>query len=521
MTMTKRAKSSAKAAENKSAPNTGTRAKDAHNLIAGQWVKGAGLTVRRLMNPANTQELVAEIQEASAAQVDAACEAAHKAFAAWKLVPAPNRAAVLFKFRAILEEHFDELAELVVRENGKLLSEAKGSVRRGFDVVEFACGIPSQLMGKTLPDVSRNVDSYDILEPIGVCVGIPPFNFPAMIPMWMMPVAVACGNAFILKPSEKAPLTGTRMVELFQQAGLPEGVVSVIQGGKEVSERLIANPQVAAVSFVGSSAVAESIYRNAGNSGKRVQALGGAKNHLLVMEDADLERSLPALVGSCFGCAGQRCLAGSVLVAVGDKKRQDAVVNAFVREAKALKLGAGSDPAATLCPVNSQEQKQRILTWIERGVKEGAKLALDGRPNSAVAALPYGAFVSATVFDGVTPEMAIAQEEVFGPVVAVLRVKDLDEALSVMNKSRYGNSASIFTQSGSAARAFRARVQCGMLGVNLGVPAPMAFFSFGGWKKSMFGDLHAHGPDAVAFYTRKKVVTERWFGAEPPKEGWV
>ncbi|MGH7144847.1 MAG: CoA-acylating methylmalonate-semialdehyde dehydrogenase [Planctomycetota bacterium] len=522
MTTTKKKPAPSKAAG--SGSNTGAaaaRAGDAHLLIGGQWVAGDGAVSRKIMNPADTRELVAEVREASFEQVDAACLAAQQAFATWRLTPPPARAEVLFKFRQLLSEHFDELAQLVVRENGKLLSEAKGSVRRGFDAVEFACGIPTQMMGKSLPDVSRNVDSYDVLEPVGVCVGIPPFNFPAMIPMWMMPIAVACGNAFILKPSEKAPLTGTRLVELFAAAGLPAGVVSVIQGGREVSERLIANAAVAAISFVGSSAVAESIYRNAANAGKRVQALGGAKNHLLVMEDADLERSLPALIGSCFGCAGQRCLAGSVVVAVGDKQRQDAVVNAFVREAKALKLGAGDDESATLCPVNSLEQKQRILGWIDRGVKEGATLALDGRPHSSVAALPHGAFVGATVFDGVTPEMAIAQEEIFGPVVAILRAKDLDEAITLTNRSRYGNSASIFTQSGAAARAFRARIQCGMLGVNLGVPAPMAFFSFGGWKKSLFGDLHAHGPDAVAFYTRKKVVTERWFGAEPPKEGWV
>jgi malonate-semialdehyde dehydrogenase (acetylating)/methylmalonate-semialdehyde dehydrogenase len=490
------------------------------NFIAGRWVAGEGAVTRKLLNPADTTEVVAEVREASAAQVDAACDAAAKAFPAWRVTPPPDRARVLFKFRELLEANFLELAKTIVRENGKLLSEAKGDVRRGIDVVEFACGIPSHLMGKNLPEISHNVDSYVLREPLGVVAGIPPFNFPAMIPLWMMPIAVASGNTFILKPAEKAPLTGTRLVELFAQAGLPEGVVSAVQGGREVSERLIANAHVQAISFVGSSAVAESVYRAAANAGKRVQALGGAKNHLLVMPDADLERSLPALIGSCFGCAGQRCLAGSVVVAVGNKARQDAIVEGFVKAARDLKLGDGLDESAGLCPVLSPEARERVVSWIDRGAKEGAKLALDGR-GAKSASRPNGCFVGATVFDGVSPEMAIAREEVFGPVVAVLRAKDLDEAISLTNRSRYGNSASIFTSDGAAVRTFRARIQCGMLGVNLGVPAPMAMFSFGGWKGSFFGDLNAYGPDAVDFYTKKKVVTERWFGAEAPKDGWV
>jgi malonate-semialdehyde dehydrogenase (acetylating)/methylmalonate-semialdehyde dehydrogenase len=408
----------------------------------------------------------------------------------------------------------------VVRENGKLLSEAKGSVRRGIDVVEFACGIPSHLMGQTLPDVARDVDSYVVREPVGVVAGIPPFNFPAMIPLWMMPIAVACGNAFILKPAEKAPLTGTRLVELFAESGLPPGVVSAVQGGKEVSRRLITNPNVQAVSFVGSSAVAESVYKTAAAHGKRVQALGGAKNHLIVLPDADLQRSMAALIGACFGCAGQRCLAGSVLVAVGDQAQQDAVIDGFVSAARQLRLGDGFDEAATLCPVLNVEQRQRILVAIERGAQEGAKLLLDGR-GAVAPGRPHGCFVGPTVFDHVRPDMFVAREEIFGPVVSVLRAQDLDEAIRLTNRSRYGNSVSLFTQSGAAAREFRERIQAGLLGINLGVPAPMAFFSFGGWKGSMFGDLNAHGPDAVAFYTRKKVVTERWFGAEAPKDGWV
>jgi malonate-semialdehyde dehydrogenase (acetylating)/methylmalonate-semialdehyde dehydrogenase len=490
------------------------------NLIAGRWVEGRGATARRLCNPADTAEVLAEVREASAEQVDEACAAAARAFPAWRATPPPDRARVLFRFRELLEANFLDLARGIVRENGKLLSEARGSLRRGIDVVEFACGIPSQLMGRALPDVARDVDCYSVREPLGAVAGIPPFNFPAMIPLWMMPIAVACGNPFILKPAEKAPLTGARLAGLFAEAGLPPGVVSVVQGGKEVSERLIANGHVQAVSFVGSSAVAESVYRQAAAHGKRVQALGGAKNYLIVLPDADLPRSLPALVGSCFGCAGQRCLAGSALVAVGDPARQDAVVEAFVRAAADLKPGDGLDESATLGPLVNPEQQRRVREAIDRGAAEGARLVLDGR-GAAVPARPRGCFVGPTVFDGVGPDSFLAREEIFGPVVSVLRARDLDEAVRLANRSRYGNSVSLFTQSGAAARAFRERVQAGMLGINLGVPAPMAFFSFGGWKQSLFGDLHAHGPDAVAFYTRQKVVTERWFGAEAPQDGWV
>jgi malonate-semialdehyde dehydrogenase (acetylating)/methylmalonate-semialdehyde dehydrogenase len=490
------------------------------NLIAGRFVEGKGGLTRRIMNPADTTELVGAVREASMEQVDDACQAAAQAFQVWRAIPALERVRVLFAFRQLLEKNFDDLARLLVRENGKLLSEARGDLRRGIDVVEFACGIPSHLPGGSMPEVSRNVDSFCTREPLGVVAGIPPFNFPAMIPLWMMPVAVACGNAFILKPAEKAPLTGTRLAELFSAAGLPTGVISVVQGGKEVAERLIASPHVQAVSFVGSTAVAESVFRAGSNLGKRVQALGGAKNHLIVMPDADISCALPAVIGSSFGCAGQRCLAGSVLLAVGDRARQDAVVRAVADAAGQLKLGDGMDPAATLSPVISPDQVANINRWIERGVKEGAQLILDGR-QPKVAQRPNGCFVGPTVFDNVKPEMAIAREEVFGPVLAVVRVKDLNEAIAISNNSLYGNSASIFTSDGAAARIFRSRIQCGMLGVNVGVPAPMAMFSFGGWKRSLFGALHAYGPDSVEFYTHKKVVTERWFGAEAPQEGWI
>ncbi|HTU26635.1 MAG TPA: CoA-acylating methylmalonate-semialdehyde dehydrogenase [Pirellulales bacterium] len=501
-------------------PATSARSAPALNLIGGTWALGRGTTNRDIYNPADSAELVAPVPEAAPEQVDEACAAAARAFPAWRATPAPDRAHVLFKFRSLLEQNHADLAHSVVRENGKLLSEAHAALRRGLDIVEFACGIPSQLMGRTLTDISRDVDCHAIREAVGVVVGIPPFNFPALIPLWMMSVAVACGNTFVLKPAQKAPLTGTRLIELFAEAGLPPGVVGVVQGGKEVSERLIANPHVQAVSFVGTSAVAQSVYRIAATHGKRVQAHGGAKNHLLVLPDADLERSLPALVGSCFGSAGQRCLAGSVLVAVGDRARQDAVVDGFIRSASELKLGDGLDDTATLCPVVNPVEEKRIRAAIEQGVAEGARLRLDGR-GQTVPHRPRGCFLGPTIFDDVTPDMFVGREEIFGPVVSVMRASDLDAAITLTNRSRYGNTVSLFTQSAAAARIFRERIQVGMLGINVGVPAPMAFFPFGGWKNSLYGDLDAQGGDAVAFYTRNKVITEHWFGAEAPEDGWV
>jgi malonate-semialdehyde dehydrogenase (acetylating)/methylmalonate-semialdehyde dehydrogenase len=491
-------------------PAISSRPTSALNLIGGTRVEGRGNTNRDIYNPADTAELLAPVLEAAPEQVDDACDAAARAFPGWRATPAPERAHVLFKFRDLLEKNLSDLAHSIVRENGKLLSEAHGSLRRGLDCVEFACGIPSQLMGQTLTGISRDVDCQAIREPLGVVAGIPPFNFPALIPLWMMSVAVACGNTFILKPAEKAPLTGTRLIEMFAEAGLPPRVVGVVQGSKEVSERLIANEHVQAISFVGTSAVAESVYRTAAAHGKRVQAHGGAKNHLIVLADADLRRTLPALIGSCFGSAGQRCLAGSVLVVVGDRARQDAVVDTFIGLASELKLGDGLDDTATLGPVVNPKEEQRIRAAIERGVTEGARLRLDGR-SQTVAERPRGCFLGPTVFDDVTPEMFIGREEIFGPVVSVMRAPDLDAAITLTNRSRYGNTASLFTQSGAAARTFREHIEAGMLGINLGVPAPMAFFPFGGWKNSFYGDVYAQGADAVTFYTRKKVISEQWW----------
>ena len=483
------------------------------NLIGGTWIDGAGNASRDIYNPADSAELVAPVREAAPEQVDAACAAAARAFPGWRTTPAPDRAHVLFKFRELLEKNWTDLAQGIVRENGKLLSEAYGSLRRGLDVVEFACGIPSQLIGQTLTDISRDVDCHSIREPVGVVVGIPPFNFPALIPLWMMSVAVACGNTFVLKPAEKAPLTGTLLIELFAEAGLPPGVVGVVQGSKEVSERLVANPDVQAISFVGTSAVAESIYRIAAAHGKRVQAHGGAKNHLIVLPDADLERTLPALIGSCFGSAGQRCLAGSVLVAVGNRARQDALVEAFIRSASGLKLGDGLDDAATLCPVVNPKEDKRIRAAIERGVTEGARLRLDGR-SQTVPHRPRGCFIGPTIFDDVTPDMFVGREEIFGPAVSVMRPgpgrgDHVDKPQSIRQHSL---SLHAIRRSGSylprAHPGWDARHQCRST-------APMAFFPFGGWKNSLYGDINAQA-DAVAFYTRRKVISEHWFGAEAP-----
>ncbi|QEH31869.1 Methylmalonate semialdehyde dehydrogenase [acylating] [Aquisphaera giovannonii] len=501
-------------------PATSSRRALAPNLIGGTWVEGRGDASRDIFNPADTAELLAPVREAAPDQVTEACAAAARAFPGWRATPAPDRAHVLFRFRERLERSFEDVARGIVRENGKLLREARAELRRGIDVVDFACGIPSQMMGQALSDVSRDVDCLTFREPMGVVVGIPPFNFPALIPLWMMSVAVACGNTFLLKPAEKAPLTGTGLAEMFADAGLPPGVVGVVQGGREVSERLIADPHVQAVSFVGTSAVAGSAYRIAAAHGKRVQAHGGAKNHLLVLPDADLGRILPEMIGSCFGSAGQRCLAVSVLVVVGDRARQHAVVDAFLRAAGELTPGDGLDEAATLCPVVNPEALERIRAAIERGVGEGARLRLDGRSRAAPQR-PRGCFLGATVLDDVTPEMFVGREEIFGPVVSVMRAPDLDAAITMANRSRYGNTACLFTQSGASARIFRERIQAGMLGINVAVPAPMGFFPFGGWKDSIYGYHNTQGADAVAFYTRKKVITDRWPGAEAPEGGWL
>ena len=456
-------------------------------------------------NPA-TGEAVAEIPRCTPEEIASAVEAAHRAFPSWSRTPVLQRCRVLFKYRQVLEEHENELIALITEENGKTLEEARGSFQRGVECIEFACGAPTLMMGETVDQVGTGVDGWSTRTPIGVCVGITPFNFPMMVPLWMFPMAIACGNTFILKPSDKVPRTALRLVELAHEAGLPAGVLNLVHGAKSTVDALLTDPRVRAASFVGSSAVAKYIYQTAAAHGKRVQALGGAKNHSVVLPDAEMKSTVAAVMGSSFGCAGERCLATSVVVAVGEAG--DKLIPELVRGADNLTVGAGCETRSQMGPVISDDAKKRILSYIELGEKEGATLVRDGRKDRACQ--NDGFFVGPTILDHVNPESRIAREEIFGPVLSVIRVKDLKQAIEVIGKSEYGNAASIFTRSGGAAREFSQNVGAGMIGINVGVPAPVAFFSFAGWKNSFFGDLHALGKDAVHFYTEQRVVTCRW-----------
>jgi malonate-semialdehyde dehydrogenase (acetylating)/methylmalonate-semialdehyde dehydrogenase len=440
-------------------------------------------------------------------EVSEAVHAAREAFPAWRATPVVQRCRVLFRFKTLLEEHFDEIARIVVQENGKTLDEAKGSVRRGIENVEHACGMPTLMLGDSLEDVASGIDSEYFRQPMGVFTAITPFNFPAMVPLWFYPYAIAAGNTFVLKPSEQVPLTQVRVVELLEQAGLPNGVMNVVHGGKEAVDALLRHPDIVGVSFVGSSPVARYIYRTAAEQGKRVQALGGAKNHIIVMPDADLGRAIGAITESVFGCAGQRCLAGSVIV--GTDKAFHPLKDGLVDAARSLRLGNGLDAGVTMGPVVSQAHRERVLGYVDSGVAAGAQLAVDGR-GAKVAQYPNGAFVGPTLFENADPAAAISREEIFGPVATVSQATSLDDAIERVRASEFANAVSIFTSSGRTAREFRHRVGVSMIGVNVGVAAPMAFFPFGGTKGSFFGDLKAHGRDSVEFYTDKKVVISRW-----------
>jgi malonate-semialdehyde dehydrogenase (acetylating)/methylmalonate-semialdehyde dehydrogenase len=456
-------------------------------------------------NPA-TGEAVAEIPRCTPEEVSAAVEAAHNAFPAWSRTPVVQRCKVLFKFRELLEANAEEMVRLIIEENGKTREEAQGSFDRGIECIEFACGAPTLMMGDTVDRVGTAVDSWSTRYPVGVCVGITPFNFPFMVPLWMFPMAIACGNTFVLKPSDKVPRTAVRIVELAHEAGMPAGVLNLVHGAKSTVDILLTHPRVRAVSFVGSSAVAKYIYQTAANNGKRVQALGGAKNHSVVLPDADLKSTVAAVMGSSFGCAGERCLATSVVVAVGEAA--DPLVKELVSAADKLTVGNGCEPGTGMGPVITDEAKKRILSYIELAEKEGATLARDGRKDPVCGGNGY--FVGPTILDKVNPDSRVAKEEIFGPVLSVIRAKDLKEALEVIGRSEYGNAASVFTRSGGAARQFTQNVTAGMVGINVGVPAPVAFFPFSGWGNSFFGDLHALGKDGVHFYTETKVVTCRW-----------
>ena len=473
--------------------------------VNGKWEGAGSRPVLPVTNPA-TGAALAQVAYASAADVDRTVQAAHAAYLKWREVPVVERVQPFFRYKALLEKHANELAAALTAENGKTVDDARMEVRRAIQMVEVACGMPSLMMGDSLNDVSSGIDSHTIRQPIGVCVGITPFNFPAMVPMWMWPFAIACGNTFVLKPSEKVPMTPSMATTLLDQAGLPDGVFNLIHGDKIAVDALLHHPLVRAVSFVGSTPVAKYIYQTAAAEGKRVQALGGAKNHLVVMPDADLPKSVDAIIGSAFGAAGERCLAGSVLVAVGEVA--DPLLKLLSEKVSAMKVGDGSQQGVDMGPLVTKDHKARVEGYIDKGVAEGAKPLLDGR---SVKCEGDGFFLGPTIFDHVRPEMTIAREEIFGPVLSVIRVKTLEEAIALVNSSRFGNATSIFTGSGKAAREYSSRVEAGMVGINVGVAAPMAFFPFAGWKNSFFGDLHAHGKDAVMFYTEQKVLMTRWF----------
>jgi malonate-semialdehyde dehydrogenase (acetylating)/methylmalonate-semialdehyde dehydrogenase len=475
------------------------------NYVGGRWVAATAAEQLDVQNPA-TGETLARVPLSNAADVDVAVQAARAALPEWRARPVIERARWLFGLRQVLEAHADELARSVTREMGKTLPDARAEVGRAIEMVEAASAVPQTMQGRILEDVARNVDCETIRQPVGVCAAIVPFNFPAMVPFWFLPFSIACGNTFVLKPSEQVPLTQELVFNLIDDlGGLPAGVINLVNGGADVVNGLLDHPGVDAVSFVGSAKVARYVYERAAANGKRVQALGGAKNFMVVMPDAVMEKTVSNIIGSAFGAAGQRCMAGSVVVAVGDAKKP--LLDELTARTRELSLGDGLERGTDVGPVVSTAARDRIMEWIDRGIADGATALVDGRSPAASG----GSFVGPTILDGVTPDMDIAQEEVFGPVLSVIHASSLDEAIEIVNGSRYGNGTSLFTESGAAARRYRHDVQVGMIGINIGVAAPVAFFPFSGWKGSFFGDLHAHGTDAVEFYTRKKTVTSRFF----------
>ena len=474
--------------------------------INGQTRSAASTRLVDIANPA-TGDIVRQAPLANSEDVNAAVAAAKAAFPAWRATTPLRRARILTRFRELMEKNRDELARLASEEHGKTLADAAGSVQRGIEVIEFASGVPHLLKGEQAEDVGRGVDCHSLLQPVGVCVGITPFNFPAMVPLWMFPVAIACGNTFVLKPSEKVPSCSLKMAALFTEAGLPNGVLNVITGDKEAVDALLTHPDVGAISFVGSTPVAKHVYETGARHGKRVQALGGAKNHALVMPDADMAFTADAIIGAAYGSAGERCMAISTVVAVGSAG--DALLALLQQKVAGLKVGAGNQPGVDMGPVISGAHRDRIVSLIDSGVAQGATLVLDGR-GLTVPGCEQGFFVGPTLFDHVTTDMAIYQEEIFGPVLIVLRANTFDDAVRLINRNPYGNGTAVFTRSGHWARRFENEIEVGMVGINVPIPVPMAFFSFGGWKASLFGDLHMHGMEGVNFYTRSKVVTSRW-----------
>ena len=476
------------------------------HFVGGKVIDGTSQRKGQVFNPA-TGEQESEVILASKSDLDKTVEIAKKAFETWSLKPALQRARIMFKFKELIEKNFDELTKLIVSEHGKVYEDAKGSLIRGLEVVEFACGIPHVLKGEFSENVGTNVDSYSMRQPLGVAAGITPFNFPAMVPMWMFPLAIACGNTFILKPSEKDPSCPMRLAELLHEAGLPEGVFNVVNGDKEVVDAILTNNDIKAVSFVGSTPIAKYIYENAAKNEKRVQALGGAKNHLVVMPDCDLEGAVNGLMGAAYGSAGERCMAQSVAVAVGDIG--DELVSRLAKKAEALKIGPGMDKSSEMGPLVTKQHLEKVKGYVDLGVKEGAKLVLDGR-DLKLQGYENGFYIGGCLFDNVTTNMRIYKEEIFGPVLSVVRVKTFEEATKMINEHEYGNGVSIYTRDGDAGRTFASKIQVGMVGINVPIPVPMAFHSFGGWKRSLFGDSGMHGMEGIKFYTKLKTITSRW-----------
>jgi malonate-semialdehyde dehydrogenase (acetylating) / methylmalonate-semialdehyde dehydrogenase len=480
-------------------------------LIGGRWEASLSSRSGPVFNPSNGS-IIAQVPFCAIEEVDRAVRAAAAALPAWAETPVVERARVMFRFRERLAVHAEELANLVTREHGKTVAEARASVQRGVEVVEFACGVPSLLMGQSLANIARQVDCETIRHPVGVCAGITPFNFPAMVPLWMFPIAITCGNTFVLKPSEKVPLSAVRLGELLMESGLPEGVLNIVHGDRECVDALLTHPLVRAVSFVGSTAVARHVYATGTRNGKRVQAAGGAKNHMIIMPDADLDQAATALALSAFGCAGERCMAGSVAVPVGTVA--DSLVDRLSQGASRMKVGptdGGAD--VDMGPLVTRAHLDRVAAYLDVGRSEGVELVLDGRLNARSG---DGFLIGPSLLDRVEPSMRVAREEIFGPVLSVIRVDDLEAALAIGRACPYGNGASIFTRSGWAARQFKQQFNAGMIGINIGVPAPMAWFPFTGWNSSFFGDLHIQGTESVQFYTQQKMTMTRWF--ESPQD---
>ncbi len=476
------------------------------HFVDGEKYIGKSKKTSIVYNPATGEES-GKVRLGNFEDLDSAVDNAYEKFLSWSNTPPLQRARIMFKFKELIEKNADELTKIIVSEHGKVYEDAKGSLTRGLEVVEYACGIPQMLKGEFTENVGKNVDSWSLRQPLGVCAGITPFNFPAMVPMWMFPMAIACGNTFILKPSEKDPSCSVRLAELFKEAGLPNGVFNVVNGDKEVVDAIIKNKKISAVSFVGSTPIAKYIYENCAKNEKRVQALGGAKNHCVVMPDCDLDQAVNGLMGAAYGSAGERCMAQSVAVAVGNVG--DQLVKNLKSQVEKLKVGPGMDKQSEMGPLVTEDHLKKVKNYVDIGVKEGANLVVDGR-NLKLQGYENGYYMGGCLFDGVTKNMRIYKEEIFGPVLSVVRAKNFEEALTLVNDHEFGNGASIFTRDGDVGRSFSNKAKIGMIGINIPIPVPMAFHSFGGWKRSLFGDQHMHGPEGVRFYTKLKTITSRW-----------